>query len=94
MRSWIKEYDMFKAGEYIKESSDDEMLWWKIFDKIPDENLKLQILRLSDKIRRKNDLLLILALGMCIVLGIIIGYFIGLGTNVLDFVKEHLVFKP
>lgn len=77
MRSEIKEYDMYKAGEYIRGIDNHTMTYYKLIDKIPDDNLKLDILRIRDKIRDKSLIFLLLCLGLYLALGILLGFAIG-----------------
>jgi len=73
MRSKIKEYDMYKAGEYIYDYNDTKMQYWKKFNEIEDEELKLELLRINDKINKKSELEFLIFLLLYLVLGIIIG---------------------
>jgi len=81
--SSIKRYDMYKAGEYIKESCQEEIEYWKAFHKLqaPEEQ-KLQLLRLEDKwgIRQEKiqGLLMIGMLLVGVLMGTIIGYSAGI----------------
>jgi hypothetical protein len=73
MRSKIKEYDMYKAGEYIYDYNDTKMRYWKKFDMIEDEELKLEILRINDKINKKGEIFYLFLLLCYLILGVFVG---------------------
>ena len=74
MYSKIKEFDMFKSGEYIPNSDNKRMTYYKLIDRIPDENLKLMILRQTDKINRFSDILFFMFFIGVLVLGTFLGF--------------------
>lgn len=90
MRSNIKEYDMYKAGEYNNYSSQADMNYWKLFDKIEDEELKKQILRQNDVLNKKHDIEDIFLISACIILGGFFGYLIGYGHGLAIKVAETI----
>lgn len=77
MRSMIKEYDMYQAGEYIKESSDDEMKMWALFHQLGPYEPKMNFLRMWDKVLKRTELLLWVALIGMFIIGIFLGYIMG-----------------
>lgn len=74
MRSMIKMFDMYKVGEYIPDINQEKMKYLKIIDKIPDENLKLEILRQDDYYHRHYDALFGIMLLLLLGLGALIGW--------------------
>lgn len=74
MRSFIKKFDMYKSSEYIPNMTNKDMTFLKLIDKIPDNELKLIILRQMDKINRYENKLLIIVLLLMLLVGGIVGY--------------------
>ena len=73
MKSKIKKYDMYESGEYIPNITNKEMTFYKMIDKIPDDELKLMILRQMDKINRYSDIVNLLFFIAVLILGCFLG---------------------
>lgn len=79
MRSIVKEYDMFKAGEYKKEFSDSELNYLKAIDEIGDPGIISNILRKQDRCRRKANTYWAIMLFTYFLAGILAGALLGIG---------------
>jgi len=73
MRSLVKLYEMYKAGEYIKEFSNTKMQYLKTLDEIP-EHIRKKLMHLDDKIHSKQELELAVLIILMTFFGAIFGY--------------------
>lgn len=89
MISLVKLFDMYKAGEYIKDFSDDMMKYLAILDKVP-EDIRNDLIRLDDKISKNVNLETFLALLVAGIFGAIIGYFVCDGWHSFHIALETL----
>ena len=89
MRSLVKLYDMYKAGEYIKEFSNEKMQYLKILDEVPDD-IRSKLIRLDDKISQREDIKLSIMLLVMLSLGVALGYVMGFSFGELKEVVQTL----
>jgi hypothetical protein len=78
MRSEIKKYDLYKAGEYIPNSSQTELEYYKLIDEISDIELRKKLLRKIDKLNERQNLKLIFGLFLYLICGFVLGFAIGM----------------
>lgn len=78
MRSEIRKYDLYKAGEYIPNSSQTELEYYKLLDQIHDIELRKMILRKTDKLNERQNLVLIFGLSLYLIVGFVLGFAVGM----------------
>jgi hypothetical protein len=77
MRSEIRKYELHKAGECISNSSQKELEYHKLLDEIQDPLLTQKILRKTDEINERQNIILVFGLLSYLILGCITGFYIG-----------------
>jgi hypothetical protein len=78
MRSEIKKYDLYKANEYIPNSSQTELEYYKLIDEISDIELRKKLLRKIDRLNERQNLILIFGLFLYLICGFVLGFAIGM----------------
>jgi len=90
MESEIKRYDMYKSGKYLIESNQNELDYWKSFDQIEDEDVKLELLRIQDKINKRGEINLILIIAVMTIFGVVLGFMAGYSYAIAEGIVEVL----
>jgi len=86
MRSHIRKYEMFKAGEYIPESHQVYIDLYKKLENMPDDYRRKEILMQLDRIiDRQEKYLTVMAIAL-LILGGIFGFIFGYGMAVVEYI--------
>ena len=88
MESEIKRYDMYKSGKYLIESNQNELDYWKSFDQIEDEDVKLELLRIQDKINKRNDINTTIVIAVMMIFGAVLGFMTGYSYAIAEGIIE------
>jgi len=90
MRSLIKLYDMYKAGEYIRDFNNTKMDYLRKLEEIQ-EPTRTELMRLDDKLSYNKELYLTIALFLMLGLGIALGYIMGYSYQEMIYNLKDLI---
>jgi len=79
----IEKYKLYQKGRYVKLSK-SETKFFKLLDKIHDNNIRDEMLLLDAQIERENNILMVVGFLIYAFLGGVVGYVIGIQTNFLE----------